>query len=120
MPDPIRGLPHRRTAVEAVAQANAKERLRTARWVRGASGALFFGGLSALGRRYTWWPSHQVLGVHVHGGPTFTLSLEAILGLLAIAISPIVFAVGNVLLTRATRAIASDPVTAVVLSEPIT
>jgi hypothetical protein len=111
--------PHRRTVEEAIAQANAKERIRNARGVRAAGGAIFVGGLGLLARPSSWSPYHQILGVHIHGGPSFTLSLSASVGILAVIIGPILYAAGRVLVRRAIDAAERDPVTAPILNSPI-
>jgi hypothetical protein len=100
---------HRRTAEEAIAQANAKERIRNARGMRAMGIWMLLVGISLLTRRSTWRPYNQLLGVHIHGGPSFRLSLGAIVGMLAVVVSPILFVAGRLRLRRALGAAARDP-----------
>jgi hypothetical protein len=110
-------LPHRRTVEEAIAQADAKERIRTAQGVRGAGLTCFVIGLGLLARPRTWRPDDQAVGVHVHGGPSFTLSFAAIIDVLAVVVSPVLIATGQWLLRRAMSAAANDPITAPILKQ---
>ncbi|MEO8621261.1 MAG: hypothetical protein ABI625_09370 [bacterium] len=109
--------PHRRTVAEALAQADAKERIRTARGVRAAGFSLLVVGIGFLTRPSTWRPYNQAVRVHIHGGPSFTLSFAAVAGVLAAVISPVVIAAGQWLLRRATSAARNDPVTASILDQ---
>jgi hypothetical protein len=108
---------HRRTVEEAIAQADAKERIRTARCVRAAGITLLILGVGLLTRPSTWRAYNQAVGVHIHGGRSFTLSFAALAGGLALVISPVVIATGQWLVGRATRAATNDPVTAPILTE---
>jgi hypothetical protein len=107
----------RRTAAEAFAQAEAKARIRTAVAVRRAGLFMPLIGVAALLRFRTWLPWYQVLGVHIHGGPSFRLSLNAIVGIVAIVLSPVVFMTGAWLRRRAIQMARRDPVTAAVVDE---
>jgi len=109
--------PHRRTVAEAIAQADAKERIRTARGVRGTGLTLLVVGVGLLIRPSSWRPYSQAVGVHIHHGPSFTLSFAAIFGGLAAAIGPFVIATGQWLLRRAIRAARNDPITAPILDQ---
>lgn len=108
----------RRTVEEAIARGDVRERIRTARGVRATGLTLLAGGLGMLSRTSTWRPYNQALGIHVHGGPSFTLSFAALAGGIAVVVSPIVIATGQLLLSRATVAAAENPVTATILDEP--
>jgi hypothetical protein len=108
----------RRTVAEAIAQADAKDRIRTAIGVRGSGVGLLLLGLSLLIRPSTWGPFLQAVGVRIHGGPSFTLSLPAVVGIIAIGLSPFAFATGQWLLTRATAAARGNPMTAPIFEQP--
>jgi hypothetical protein len=111
-------LVHRRTVEEAVARGDARERIRTAQGVRATGLTLLAGGIGLLSRTSTWRPYNQALGIHIHGGPSFTLSFTALAGGLALVISPMLIVTGQLLLSRATIAAAENPVTATILDEP--
>jgi hypothetical protein len=111
--------PHRRTAEEAVAQANAKERIRNARGLCATGGVMLLVGVRLLSRWRTWSPYHQALGVHIHGGPSFTLSLGAIGGAFALVVGPLVFLAGRLRLRGAMDTAARDPITAPILRRPL-
>lgn len=108
---------HRRTVEEAIAQADAKERIRTARSVRATGIAFLVGGFGLLTRSSTWRPYNQAIRVHIHGGPTFTLSFAALAGGIAVILGPFVIATGLWLVRRATIAASSNPVTAMILDD---
>jgi hypothetical protein len=62
--------------------------------------------------RWTTWSSyHQAVGVHIHGGPSFTLSFDAVAGVLALALGPFVILAGHLMLKRALGVASSNPVT---------
>ena len=105
-----------RTVEQAIAQANAKERIRNARGLGAAGAGIFFTGITLLMHWSTWRMYNQLVRVHIHGGPSFSLSLGAIVGVLAVATGPIVAIVGGVRLRRALAAAARDPMTAPILS----
>jgi drug/metabolite transporter (DMT)-like permease len=109
--------PHRRTVAEAIAQADAKDRVRTARGVRGGGIGLAMIGVALLTRPSTWRPYSQAVGVHIHGGPSFTLSFQAVLGILAVVVGPFVIAAGHWLLIRAIDAARRDPITAPIFDQ---
>jgi hypothetical protein len=111
-------LVHRLTVDEAIARGNTRERIRTARGVRATGLTLLAGGIGLLSRTRTWRPYNQALGIHIHGGPSFTLSFAALAGGMAVVVSPILIAIGQLLLNRATVAAAENPVTATILNEP--
>lgn len=117
--EPAPAPPHRRTVEEAIAQANAKQRIRDARGMRATGVGLLASGAGLLIHPSTWRPYNQMLGVHIHGGPSFTLSLSAIVGGFAIVIGPILFAAGRRRLRRALDAAAGDPMTAPILTQSI-
>lgn len=109
--------PHRRTVAEAIAQADAKERIRTARNVRRAGVALF--GLAIV---LLIHPTHSLLydltiDVHPHGGRSIMLPFAVIAGGLAGLLSPFVIATGQWMLRRATNAARNDPITAPILDQ---
>lgn len=106
----------RRTAAEAIVQADARERIRTARSVRQAGYGFLVISLEFLAGSGAWRPENQFLAVHIHGGPSFTLSVSALIGILALAAGPIAIVTGSVLLRRATDAARRSPVTAQVLA----
>ena len=106
---------HRRTVAEAIAQADAKERIRTARNVRRA-------GVSLVGLAIVLLihPKRSLLydlavDVHAHGGQSFRLSFAVMLGAVAGVLSPFVIATGQWMLRRAISAARNDPVTATIL-----
>ena len=76
-------------------------------------------GLAALTRPLRWSAYSQMSGVHVHAGPSISLSIEAVAGIAAVVAGPIIALVGNRQYARAVSAAAADPVTAVVLIEPV-
>lgn len=109
--------PHRRTVADAIAQADAKERIRTARNVRRTGVALL--GCAVLVLIH---PTHSLLyeiGVEVHpqAGRSFMLPFVMVLGGLAGALSPFVIATGQWMLRRATSAARNDPITASILDQ---
>ena len=110
--------PHRRTVAEAIAQADAKERIRTSLGVRGAGFALLFFGIGLLTRWSSWRPYNQAVRVHIHGGPSFTLSFAAIVGGFAAVAGPFAIVTGQLLLRRATSLARNDPITAPILDQP--
>jgi len=109
---------HQRTVEEAIAQANAKERIRSALGVRAAGVTATGLGVMLLLRFRTWRPIEQAVSVHVHGGPSLTLSLAAIIGAGAVVAGPIIGVVGHWLLRRATTAARANPVTAGIFDQP--
>lgn len=76
-------------------------------------------GVAALTRPRTWSVYSQMFGVHIHAGPSISLSIEAVAGIAAVVAGPIIALVGNRQYARAVSAAAADPVTAVVLTEPV-
>ena len=119
MPNPDEWAPVRaRTVEEAIARGSARERIRTARGVRAIGVTLLVGGLGLLSRVSTWGRYSQAVGVHVHGGPSFTLSFAAIAGGVAVVAGPIAIGIGQWLVNRATVAAGENPVTASILDEP--
>jgi hypothetical protein len=110
-------VPHRRTAAEAVLQADAKASLRDARAVRAAGYSLVTFGVYMLARRSTWSAYHQAVAVNIHGGPRFTLSVAALVGVVALVAGPVAIVVGQLLLKRATAAAWRNPVTARIFSQ---
>ncbi len=65
-----------------------------------------------LTRWSTWDPFYQAVGVHIHGGPYFTLSFAAIVGAAAVVAGPFLVIAGQWMLRRAVDAARSNPVTA--------
>src|SRR2546422_540397 len=96
--------PSRRTAAQAVQQADAKDRIRTARSVRATGPTLIVGGLGLLVRPETW-------------RRPFATSLSGVLGLTCLVLGPVAFAVGSALLRRATARAQANPVTAEIFSQ---
>ena len=114
MPD----VPHQRTVEEAILQADAKDRVRSARQIRHAGLGIAASGLflfSRIWKRSIFFPSLQV---HVHGGPTFVLNDYAMAGIVCLVVGPIVAITGQWLEQRALRAARSNPITAVIFSQP--
>jgi len=113
MPD----VPHQRTVEEAILQANAKDRVRTARQIRRGGLAIAAGGAYLLSR--IWWRSFGVprVQVHVHGGPTFILDVYTIVGIGCLVAGPIVAVAGHWMEQRALRAARSNPITAVIFGQ---
>jgi hypothetical protein len=109
--------PPRRTVAEAIAQADAKERIRTARNVRRTGLTLFgFAVLFLVNPRRSLLYS-LIVTVRPPGGRSFLLPLPVILGGLAGVLSPFVLATGQWMLRRATNAARNDPITAPVLDQ---
>lgn len=79
---------------------------------------MLVGGGALLRRPSTWGRYTQALGVHVHGGPSFTLSFAAVAGGVAVVIGPVVIAVGQWLVNRTTTTVRNDPVLSTILTEP--
>jgi hypothetical protein len=102
----------KRTAAEAVQQADAKDRVRTARAVRTGGYVLTLLGLWLATKPSEWRANRQAVGVNIHGGPHFTLSFGALFGIASIVLGPVVAVVGHLLLKRATAAALRNPVTA--------
>jgi len=118
--EPAPARTHRRTVEEAIAQADAKERIRDARQISAAGVSMLFFGILLFPRHlHPWMSDEAVLAVHIHGGPSLTLSLGAIAGILCLIGSPVVFVLGRVRLRRALAAAARDPITAPILELPI-
>ena len=112
----MRDLPtQRRTAEEAVMQADAKDRIRTARSLRASGAGLAGFGVASLTWSGTWSPSSQAVLIQIHGGPSFTLSFTALLGILAVVVGPLVVAVAHWRLARAIKAAESNPITAPII-----
>jgi hypothetical protein len=113
MPD----VPHQRTVEEAILQADAKDRVRTARHVRRAGLTIAAGGLYLLSR--VWWRAlyYQRLQVHVHGGPTYVLNVYSVVGIGCVIVGPIIALVGHWLEQRALQAARSNPITAVIFRQ---
>jgi len=111
-------VPHQRTVEEAILQADAKDRVRTARQIRRAGLASAAGGLYLLSR--VWWRSfyYPRLQLHVHGGPTFVLNVYAIVGIGCVGVGAIVAITGHWLEQRALQAARSNPITAVIFGQP--
>ena len=76
-----------------------------------------FAGVGLLIRPSSWRPFNQAVAVHIHGGPSFTLSFAASAGILAAIVSPFAIATGQWMLWRATNAARNDPITASVLGQ---
>ena len=95
--------PGKRTARDAVAEANALESARRAQRVRGYGVGAVVGGGFLLLRPFTWAPIEAAIRVHLHSGPTFTLSFAAILGIAGVIGGAISVAVGQVLIHRSAK-----------------
>ena len=100
-------------------QADAKDRIRTARALRASGAGLAGLGVALLTRYGTWRPSGEAVLIQIHGGPSFALSLTACFGILAVLAGPLVFAVGHWRLARAIKAAESNPITAPIIHLPL-
>jgi hypothetical protein len=110
---------HLRTAAEAVAQADAKYRIRAARGVRFSGGACLAFGIALLIRRSTWTRFSQAFAFTRSDGSTFSLSLGAVIGFIAIALGLVLVGAGFLLLRRAIARARANPVTASVIGEAL-
>jgi hypothetical protein len=109
--DDPRPVTHRRTAEEAVAQADAKARIRTAMGVRTGGVGLLLAGLGALARSSRRYLFYHHARFPIRAGHSSSLPY-AIFGLGAVVLSPFVIVAGQLLLTRAIAAARGNPVTA--------
>lgn len=107
---------HRRTAAEAVVQAEAKARIRAARNVRRTGFWLPLLGAGLIVR--PWWSVFSLgVGIHIHDGPSFVVAAPVLLGVCLVLASPFVIVTGGVMLRRALAAARNDPVAAQVLDQ---
>lgn len=117
--EPAPASTHRRTVEEAIAQADAKERIRDARAMSAAAVSMLLIGILLLPKHLQpWMPDDAVVALHIHG-LSMTLSFGAIIGILCVVGSPVVFVLGRVRLRRALAAAARNPITAPILKQPI-
>jgi hypothetical protein len=110
---------HLRTAAEAVAQADAKYRIRAARGLRLSGGLTVGFGASLLLRRSTWASYSQAFAFRRTDGSTLSLSLGAVIAFMAIPLGLILIAAGFLLLRRAIAKARANPITAGVISEAL-
>lgn len=90
-----------------------------ARSVRNAGLATFAFGGAMLTHVSTWIYYQPAVAVRIHGGPSFTLSLQAVAGVVAVVAGPVLFVAGRWMLQRADAAAASNPVTAGISDETV-
>jgi hypothetical protein len=109
---------HLRTAAEAVAQADAKYRIRAARGLRFTGGLTLAFGIALIGRS-PWARYSQAFAFRRPDGSTFSLSLGAVIGFIAIPLGLILMAAGYVLLRRAIAKARANPITAGVIDEAL-
>jgi hypothetical protein len=116
MPDSThtRRAPQRRTVEEAIAQADAKDRIRTASSVRSTGVAVAVLGASLLSRPRAARSLSQAINAVIHHGPSVALATSAVFGLIAIIAGPVTIVAGIWLLRRANAAARANPVTAVI------
>lgn len=111
------GAPRSRTAAEAVAQADAKYRIRAARGMRFGGNITIIFGVTRLLRRSAWASYNQTFSFTRPDGSRFSMSLEALVWFGAIAVGAIVSLVGFILLRRAVARARANPTTAGVIGE---
>lgn len=76
---------------------------------------MVLGGIRWTARH--WWLGSDV-AIHIHGGPTLTLSFMNLAGIGSIIMGPFVYLTGQWMLKRATAAAKSDPITAAIFDQP--
>jgi hypothetical protein len=125
VPDPSSKPPaHRRTLEEALAQADAKERIRNARGVRAVGQMVFVIGVYLLSRWSRWHHYNSIgfggtiLRVGIHHWRSFDLSLGQVIGIPCLIAGPIMMLVGARLLERANQAALRNPVTMSIFEDP--
>ena len=114
--------PKGRTADEAIVQADAKYRIRTAVHVRRAGLAMtVYGGYTLFRMRTAvdrlFWGSVRV---HTPGWRTFDLPWNAVVAIGLLVLGPLTSAAGYWLEARAVRRARSNAVTAEIFSQPKT
>lgn len=110
--------PKRRTAAQAIAQADAKFRISCAISIRGTGVAMIVAGTMMLSRPSAWGRGHQAVRIHFGNVGPFVVSLAAIIGTCALILGPLIAAFGHWRVRRAIDAARADPVTASVLDQP--
>jgi len=105
-----------RSAAVAIAQADAKERIRTARNVRRTGAALFGMAIVILVQPRRSLLYELGVDVNLHGGRSF-MPFLVVLGAVVGVASPFVVAIGHLMLRRATSAARNNPVTAPILDQ---
>jgi hypothetical protein len=112
---------HRRTAAEAVAQADAKYRIRVARGLRHTGLVVSLVGVWVLVRPRTWAPvSRTIMIARPGGGLPWALSVLAVIGFVTLVGGPVLSAIGEILLRRAVAAARGNPITSGVVDEAMT
>ncbi len=105
----------------AIARADAKDRIRTATNIRRTGAGLTIAAVGLLSRaslQGSWLPSIHAFGNGFWHG-VVTMSVTILAGIVGLAVGPVVFGTGHLLLQRARDIAASDPVTAVVIDQPL-
>ena len=110
---------HLRTAAEAVAHADAKYSIRAARGLRFSGGMTVVFGITLLIRRSTWVRYGHAFSFTRADGSTLSLSLGAVIGIIAIPLGLILMAAGFLWLRRAIAKARANPVTAGVIGEAL-
>jgi hypothetical protein len=115
------GLAQADPVTRAIARADAKDRIRTATTIRQTGAGVTIAAVGVLARASignSWLPSiHGFDNGFWHG--VVTMSLTILAGIVGLAIGPLVFGAGHLLLRRARDAAARDPVTAIVIDQPL-